>query len=153
MGALISAKHTKGEHQGLQKLLTAIARATMLGTLPIALILWIWPEEVLTLLFGKPFVAGAFALVILVSANFFSVFMGQVGHVISMVGHEKYTAYAALVAAAINIVLNYMLIPLYGMNGAAIATASSIVIWNALLGIWTVQKTGYHCTVLGTFKK
>lgn len=153
MGALISAKHTKGEHTELQKLLTAIARATMLGTLPIALILWIWSDQVLSLLFGKPFAAGAFALVILVSANFFSVFMGQVGHVISMAGQEKYTAYAALCAALINILLNYILIPLYGMNGAAIATASSIVIWNAILAVWTVQKTGYHCTILGVLKK
>ena len=153
MGAVISAKHTKGKYQELQKLLTAIARATMIGTLPIVLILWVWPDQVLSLLFGEPFVAGAFALVMLVSANFFSVFMGQVGHVISMVGQEKYTAYAALCAALINILLNYILIPLYGMNGAAIATASSIIIWNMLLGFWTVQKTGYYCTVLGVLKK
>ncbi|HPF77751.1 MAG TPA: polysaccharide biosynthesis C-terminal domain-containing protein [Alphaproteobacteria bacterium] len=153
VGAIVSTKHVKGEHGELQTLLTAVARAMMLGTLPIALILWIWPQEILTLFFGSAFAAGASALVILSAANFFSVSMGQVGHVMSMTGQERYTAYAALMAMVVNIALNYLLIPHYGLTGAAIATGSSTIFWNALLAYWTAKKTGYHCSILGVIGK
>lgn len=153
IGPIISSMHAKGEKEELQNKLTAISRLTLLCTLPVAVLLWIWPDEILTLLFGSAFAVGSLALIILVLANFFSVSMGQVGHVMSLVGQEKYTAYAALIAVVINITLNIILIPLYGINGAAIATGCSIVCWNAILALWTAQKTGYHCTVLGPIGK
>lgn len=146
---MITTHHAQGQKEQLQKILTSVARLAMLGTLPVAVILWIWPQEILTFAFGIPFAAGAFALVILTSANFFSVAMGQVGQVMAMTGHEKDTAKAAFMAMMINIILNYILIPLYGMNGAAVATGVSILVWNGLLAYWTLKKTGYHCTVLG----
>lgn len=153
IGPVISGLHAKGEKVELQKTLTAIARLTFLCTLPVAILLWIWPNDILTLLFGSAFAAGSMALVILVCANFFSVSMGQVGHVMSLVGQEKYTAYAALIAMVINVVLNAALIPQYGLNGAAIATGTSIVAWNAILAIWTAKKAGYYCTILGPMGK
>jgi O-antigen/teichoic acid export membrane protein len=35
--------------------------------------------------------------------------------------------------ASINIVLNAILIPWLGMNGAALASAISLIVWNAVL--------------------
>lgn len=153
MGAVISARHTQGKHEELQNSLTSVARLTMLCTLPVVVVLWLWPVEILGFLFGSAFIAGATALIILAGANFFSVSMGQVGHVLSLTGNENYTAYAALIAMIMNVILNSILIPLYGLNGAAVATGTSIITWNALLAYWTVQKTGYHCTILGPIRK
>ena len=89
----------------------------------------------------------------MVIANFFSVLMGQVGQVMALTGHEKITAVAVFFSVIINIILNLILVPDYGMNGAAIATALSIVIWNGILAYWTVRKTGLHCTILGPMGK
>lgn len=149
----ISALYATGEKAKLQRIITTVSRVALALTLPIALILFLFAESILSLAFGAAFVAASTALMILIGANLFSVIMGQVGQVLSLTGHEKYTAIAVLIAVIINVSLNAYLVPQMGMNGAAIATGLSIVIWNALLAFWSVQKTGLHCTALGPVGK
>lgn len=149
----ISALHTKGDTQKLQNILTMVARVTFILTLPVALLLFVFGQNILGLFFGASFTEAAISLSILVVANSFSVLMGQVGQVMSLTGHEKYSAYAVLASLIVNVSLNYILVPKLGMNGAAIATGVSIVVWNGLLAYWTVKKTGLHCTALGPIGK
>ena len=153
LGPVIAARHSKGERRALQQILTQSARLIFIGALFPAVVFWLWPQAILTLLFGQGFGVAALALVILSAANLFSVAMGQVGHVMALSGYEKYTMMAAIIAFIINIAFNMVLIPLFGMNGAAIATAISIIVWNTVLAAWTVQKTGYHCSIFGGLKK
>ena len=47
-----------------------------------------------------------------------------------MTGREKLFQNILLLALAINIGLNILLIPTYGILGAAIASTTSIVFWN-----------------------
>ncbi len=145
----ISSLHTEGKKAQLQNILTVVARLAFIATLPLLAILIIWPEFILTLLFGHAFAVASTALIILTLANFFNVAMGQVGQVMALTGHERLTAYTVLIAVIINIGLNYILVPQHGINGAAIATGVSIIIWNGLLAYWTVKKTGYVCHILG----
>ena len=42
----------------------------------------------------------------------------------------------------LNIALNATLIPMYGIEGAAIATAISLVTWNLLLWCWVTYRLG-----------
>lgn len=149
LSAVISAKHMKGEKAELQKFLTSAARLMMMASLPVFLILYFFRHEIFELLFDTPFTAGVAAFALLSMANLFSVVMGQAGHVLSATGHEKYAAYSALTAVAVNIGLNMVLIPSYGLNGASLATFLSIIVWKILLGRWTKKKTGYRCTIFG----
>ena len=149
VGPLISKLHTQKQNVELQKLLTFIARITFIGCMPLLILLIIWPDFILSVLFGDGFAVAATALIILSLANFFSVAMGQVGQVMALTGHEKYTAYAVFASVIVNITLNTLLIPEHGINGAAIATGTSILIWNRLLAYWTREKTGYACSILG----
>ena len=151
MGPSISGLYAKGDIESLQSLLIRAARIAFVLTLPLAGLLCLFPGWTLSILFGEGFVIASAALVILVVANLFNVFMGQVGQVMALTGYENYAALAVLVSTIANIGLNFWLIPLYGIEGAAIATGSSIIIWNALLVFWTRQKTGLHCTALGKF--
>ena len=43
-----------------------------------------------------------------------------------------------------NIVLNYILIPIYAVNGAAIASMLSLVIWNVLMIYQVRRKFGFY---------
>ena len=49
-----------------------------------------------------------------------------------MTGNEKIFQYIIMCSLAINIVLNYLFIPIYGLNGAALASAISLATWNLL---------------------
>jgi O-antigen/teichoic acid export membrane protein len=56
-----------------------------------------------------------------------------------MTGYQKYTFIGVAVSAILNIILNAALIPQWGAEGAAMATAISTVVWNILL-VSFVQK-------------
>ena len=91
-------------------------------------------------LFGEQFVTGYLAMVILIFGQFINVFTGAVGFLMSMTGHHNAALQVIIVSVIINISLNYYLIPLYGIEGAATATAISTIIRNLWMAI-IVRKT------------
>jgi len=56
-----------------------------------------------------------------------------------VIGKEKYSMIAALTAAAINVALNFIMIPFLGAYGAAIATAVSEVVITLVLMFYVVR--------------
>ena len=45
-----------------------------------------------------------------------------------MTGHQNYTLIASIISLTVNVVLNYILIRYWGVQGAAVATAVSLMI-------------------------
>ena len=119
--------HAQGNYDGLERLLQQVTLVVILLTLPVVLVLTIFPEYVLWI-FGAEFGVGAGALRILVLGQFVGVAMGSVIQVLMMTGHEKIVRNVTVLGAASNLVLNVILVPLYGMYGAATATSMSSVI-------------------------
>ena len=93
-------------------------------------------------IFGPEFVAGYRALVILCAAQFFNAVTGPSGFLLTMTGHEKQLAVLLSLALALNVILNYLLIPLYGIEGAAMATGISTIFWNALAALLIRRRLG-----------
>ena len=94
--------------------------------------------------FGHGFGSGATALIILGAANLFAAACGPVDVVLLMAGRSGLSLMNNGIALAANIGLNVMLIPRYGINGAAIAWAVSLFITNAfpLVQVW--RRPGVH---------
>jgi len=53
-----------------------------------------------------------------------------------------------LQTALLNVVLNSLLIPFYGMSGAAVASTISLLIWNALLFLRVGKSLGINSCAL-----
>lgn len=138
-----------GDNRRLQSLVTATARAALLGSLPVALVLGVFGGPVLGAVFGAEFSAGAAALAILCVGQLINAAMGPVGNILNMTGFERHSARAVAIAAAVNAALNLALVPRWGMEGAAVATAVSMTVWNVLLGIWVKRLTGLNPTAIG----
>ena len=101
----------------------------ILTSLPIFLAIVLFPDFFLQI-FGTEFTAGKNVLITLSIGMFFSAFSGSTINILNMSGHEK-KAYNILVYSAIlNLILNFILIPVYGVEGAAIATTGTTIIWN-----------------------
>lgn len=83
-------------------------------------------------IFGEEFKAASDALIILSLGQFFNAFCGPVGIVLQMTGRQKLFQNILLCGLTINVVLNFILIGPYGITGAAIASAVSLVIWNSI---------------------
>lgn len=149
----ISSLYEKNEISKLQKLVTLTARIVTLVSLPIFIFLFFFGQYFL-MLFGNEFTTGTSALAILSAGQLLNAFFGSVGLILSSTGHEKATLQGVAISAIINIILNSLFIPIWGIEGAAIATITSLLIWNLLLSYKVLKHTGLHASALGTiFKK
>lgn len=120
----------------LQDLLTAVARRVLFLTTPFALAVLVFAPVLLKFVFGSAYVVAAPSLQILAVAQFLNVLAGPTRSLLNMTGHEKLTVIGVGVAAVVNVVLNVVLIPHFGVEGAALATGVSMFLWNALLWYW-----------------
>lgn len=141
--------YTQGEKAKLQRLVTQSARMILFLSLPVVVGLVAFGEQLLTLLFGVEYAIGATALAILAVGQLVNAYVGSVGVLLSMTGHEKDTAIGVGVAAVVNVVLNFMLIPKFGIEGAASATAISVVVWNIILWRLVNKRLGLESMAYG----
>ena len=72
-------------------------------------------------LFGDEFLYGKWVLIFLCITQFITFCSGSVGPILQMTGNEKVFRNINIIATIINIFSNIILIPKYGINGAAIS--------------------------------
>lgn len=146
----IAGLHARGDRAGLQRLTTQSARViTAMATVGLAVIL-LAGGAILSGLFGGDFVGGRHALIILAFGQFANALFGPVALVLNMTGQERLTLIGVTVAVGLNVVLNLALIPAYGIEGAAIASASALILWNIVLAVLLKRRVGYGSTIFGT---
>jgi O-antigen/teichoic acid export membrane protein len=141
-----AALYARGDHKGLERLAQQSAAWMFMAVLPIVLLLLVFPERILQL-FGDGFIAGETPLRILAIGQLVSVTIGSVGYLLMMTGHQRALRNAVLQSAALNIILNLILVPMWGSVGAAISTVTSLIFLNLvayqlvrkLLGINTLM--------------
>ncbi|MDQ7916539.1 flippase [Mesonia sp. MT50] len=91
-------------------------------------------------IFGDEFKVGSLALIILCSIHLINSAVGSVGIIMQMIGKQKQYQYIAIISLCINLTLNFLLIPIYGIIGAAVATAISLSVWNITGTIYLKRK-------------
>ena len=90
-------------------------------------------------LFGEQYKQGANLLRILVIGQFINVITGSVGFLLNMTGFEKDMRNIVFLSGAIALLLNFILIPIYGVTGAAIATSIAIAL-QSLFAVYMVRR-------------
>lgn len=123
----IASLHATSSLEELRAQAVSVANASLAAALPIALALVMFGKPLLGF-FGSDFVAGYPAIVILSVGYVFNSAAGCAGYLLIMTGHEKSAAVAFAGAALVNVSGNLLLIPTFGLMGAAIATALSVLI-------------------------
>lgn len=98
--------------------------------------------DILLLLFGGEYVGGHQLMIVLTLGIVARAAAGPCESVLTMSGHEKVCAVAYGGALAANMVLNFLLIPHFGLMGAAIATAAAMVIEAVGLSLLVWWQTG-----------
>jgi O-antigen/teichoic acid export membrane protein len=120
-----------GDHNSLSRL---TREATFLMAILAALflmILVVFPGLFLAL-FGEEFVLGTKVLIILAVGQFVVLSTGPVAALLMMTGHERFHRNTTALSAAVNIILNIVLIPSLGAEGAALSTAFALALKNIL---------------------
>ena len=113
-----------------------------LPTVPLFLLVFLFPAVVINVSFGQEFVAGETALRVLVLAPLVSVLLGANGRALVALGHNKVNMYVNTATAGLNVALNPALIPPFGILGAAIASAGSFVFRDAVYTVVLYRRHG-----------
>lgn len=100
--------------------------------LPASLLMALFSDWVLRIMFGAEYVVGARALSVLALGYLIICVMGPSAQVLQAYGKTRVVMGNGFFGAGANILLNYLLIPAYGVDGAAVATGISLVIVNTL---------------------
>ena len=124
---IVAALYSKNNIEKLQEVVKNSTRWTFLSGLIVGILLLIFGYWFL-LVFGIEFTQAKPALNILVIGNISMSCMGTVAVVLVMTGKERIAMKGFGMGAALNILLNALFIPQWGMEGAALATATSITI-------------------------
>ena len=144
---MIAEFHAKGDRERLQKMVSAAARWMFWPSLGMALGLILFGERVLEL-FGSEFTEGYWPLVLLVVGQLANASMGPVGYLMSLTGYQDLSARVYGLSALVNVVLNAFLIPIWGLLGAAVATATTMVLWNVWFYILVRRLLGIRAFAL-----
>jgi O-antigen/teichoic acid export membrane protein len=124
--------HARGETEKLDSLFKSITRWTVAGTVPLLLLMLIAPAAILRLFGGSDFTSGTTALRILVIGQAINVSVGAAGFVLIMAGRTGWDLTVYGVSALLDIVLSLILVPKFGINGAAASQAITIGLSNWL---------------------
>ena len=121
----------KKELKSLQQLIKHSTRIIFSISICILSILFFFSEEILKI-FGEGYVVAKNSLIFLLVAQFFNALSGPGAIYLNMTGRQKTLNKILILGLFINITLNFYLIPTHGINGAAIATLVSLIIWNSI---------------------
>ncbi|PHQ30755.1 MATE family efflux transporter [Leeuwenhoekiella nanhaiensis] len=126
------------DRNALKALLKRASRLILVLALPPLLILLIFPEFILSF-FGESYTQAQNALRVLALGYLVSSISGMAAIYLNMTGRARQFQYILLIAVLINLVLNLILIPSYGIEGAAIASGIAITFWNICVGVYVYR--------------
>lgn len=144
--------HAMGDIKRLQKLVTVSARISFLMTALLGLIFLLFGRGILHIIFGMEFVPAYYPLITMAAGLLISSAAGSVGILMNMTGYEKDTATAMMVGAIGNIILCFILIPVWGMVGAALAETIALSAWNILLVLMVRKRLNINSLAFGSVK-
>lgn len=118
---ILSYHYGRGDYHVIHEIFTSITKWLMFGTLPIFFVFWFFPNDVINLLFTSKYLDASSALQIITLAYILSISMGISGFTLIAFGRVKTISFVFLIGVIILISSGFLLIPKYGITGAAIS--------------------------------
>lgn len=128
----ISKLYAAGETAELQALLARATALKIVGALAALIAFGLLGKSILGL-FGEAFIAGFGVLLILTAAQLMQALVGPVSSLLGISGHQDHCLYVFGITLVIAIVLNMLLLPSFGIMGAAVAVVLSVAFWTIWL--------------------
>lgn len=112
-----------------------ITKWIFLICLPILFLLAFFSKSFLNIFFGGIYSSGYTALIILLFGNFIYSMAFSTENNLLALKKSKVVMLNKVFSGSLNVILNFVLIPIYGINGAALATSSSLILEALLINI------------------
>ena len=129
----------RGNVRELKIVYVTVTKWLLLVSVPAGMLMMMFPHAVLKVLYGAEYAEAAATLSVITLGLLISIAFGPAGSTLVAMGRSRHALAAFFSGFAINVILNLILIPPYGIIGAAIASAVSFSIVAFMLVIM-VQK-------------
>jgi len=129
---LVTKKYSEGNMEEVKQLSKQVVKWVFMLILPFFILFMMFPGAFINILFGEEYLVAENALRFLSIGVLFSAFFGISQDLISIKGKSKIILIDIVFAAIINIILNLIFVPLYGITGAGFATMLSLIFLNLL---------------------
>jgi O-antigen/teichoic acid export membrane protein len=141
---LISQLDEDDDGAGVEQAYQITTKWVYIMTLPLFVTLVLLPELVIGIVFSQEYADAAPILVVLSIGFFTNSAFGRSRETLSALGDTTITMFVNLASFVVNIVLNILLIPTYGVIGAALASVLSFLALNSTIVL--VLKWKYSIT-------
>lgn len=139
----IAEMYHSGKHKELRDTLDYAAKLVFWTTAPITVLLLVFAGPIMGFV-GPEFTEGAQVLRIMTVAHFISASSGMVGAFLNMTGGQVKFSRIVVAAVGVNVVLNLVLIPPFGMTGAATAAGVTLSLWNIAAAVLIYRQHGIN---------
>lgn len=138
---LIAELNDQGKQKRVEQIYQTTTRWVVTLNMPMILIILLFPGPIMSI-FGKSFADGVPALILMGLVNFVNVATGMCGTILDMTGHTRMKLVNSIVRVTVGIMANFLLIPRWGITGAAMAALIHEVIANALplVQVWILYR-------------
>lgn len=137
---LITKEFSKKNNEVIKQLSQQVGKWILILNLPLFLMMLIFPEAIIIILFGEEFLPAVHSLQILSIGSLLMGFVILSNNLLAMLGKSKLILTNLVIVSIINLILNFILIPIYGIVGAAIATS---IVWFTLTIVLLFQLKKY----------
>lgn len=123
----VSETHTKGEYEKIKKLVKHGYWLITLAIIPLTIGVY-FSAFFIKLFFGEAYLSGTLPLQILLIGVFFYMYVTFNTQILIGIGKPQLIVWVVIIPAIVMVILSWILIPIHGMVGAALATSISYIV-------------------------
>lgn len=140
---IVSKEYAAGNKKTVIEVSKQISKWTFMSGIPVFLLLIFFPEQIISLLFGSQYLSATQPLRILAVGILFWVLSDNSRELVLMKGKSKTILVDMLSVGIINLILNLLWVPKYGMIGAAISTTISVTLLSLIYVAQAYKSLGF----------
>lgn len=140
---IISDLYGRNDMRKLEAIFKTVTKWTYATALPLSCLCILLSGHIMAL-FGKEYISGTMALSILAMAQLCDAVTGAIGLILIMAEKHKAMMYCCLAMFIGNLCANLLLVPSYGLIGAASATLLTMVLFNLMQAVLTFHYFKIH---------
>ena len=138
----IAELHSRGQRERLEKVVRAAATFAALPSLALVLVLALFGDRLLALLFTDAYRAGYPVLLCLAFGQWLHVGFGSCALSLAMTGHQQDVMIVSMLTAAAAILAFYLVAAPYGALGVALVVVTSLGLYNLVLTLLARKRLG-----------
>lgn len=148
MGPIVAKYYTQNNIDKIKKLMIINNRVLNVYAVTVFLIFVFFGRQFITFAFGPEYAPSYLPLIIISIGTVMMSLTGSVTMLLNMTGHQVDVFKGFAVSVGLNALLNLILIPMYGMIGAAISSVCSTLTLNIILYVYVRKRLRFNPSAL-----